>query len=317
MCTAISDSGRFHLFGRTLDVECSFGEEVVITPRNFRFDFLYEPPIRTHFAINGIACVRDNYPLYYDAVNEAGLAVAGLNFPTNAVYREPVKDKYNIASFEFIPWLLSKAESTDEAVKLLQSTNVTHDSYSGDMPATPLHWIISDSRRTVTAETVDSGFEIYENPFGVLTNNPPFPYHLSRLADFMGIDSMPPKNTLCPTAELVGYSGGMGAIGLPGDFSSSSRFVRAVFLKSHTVHEGSESEQINRFFHIMDSVSVPCGCSKNENGKNNFTLYTSCINTATGDYYFTTYGNRSIKAVRLCAQETDSARLLTFPIYTV
>jgi choloylglycine hydrolase len=315
MCTAISDSGRFHLFGRTLDVECSFGEETVITPRNFRLDFLYEQPITTHFAINGIACVTDNYPLYYDAVNEAGLAIAGLNFPTNAVYREPVKDKYNVASFELIPWILSKAESTNEAVKLLQDTNVTRDSYSGDLPATPLHWIISDSQRTVTAEAVDSGLEIYENPFGVLTNNPQFPYHVSRLSDFMGIDSMPPKNTLCPETELVGYSGGMGAMGLPGDFSSSSRFVRAVFLKSHTEHEASEYEEINRFFHIMDSVSVPCGCSKNRNGKNNFTLYTSCINTATGDYYFTTYGNRNIRAVRLCNEEADSERLIRFSIY--
>jgi len=316
MCTAISDLGKFHLFGRTLDVECSFGEEVVITPRNFCFDFLYEPKIRSHPAINGIACVRNGVPLYYDAVNESGLAIAALNFPTNAVYREPVKNRYNVASFELIPWLLSRAESTDAAVELLRNTNVTADSFSKDMPSTPLHWIIADKHRTVTAEAVASGFEIYENPFGVLTNNPPFPYHTTHIADFMGINSLPPKNTICPSAELIKYSGGMGAIGLPGDFSSASRFVRAVFVKSHTVHEPTEAEEINRFFHIMDSVCVPCGCSKNENGKNNFTLYTSCINTETGDYYFTTYACRSIRAVKLCGVELNADRLARFPIDT-
>lgn len=314
MCTAVSDHGCCHLFGRTLDIECSYGEVATVTPRNFRLDFLHEKSVLTHPAIMGIACIRHDVPLYYDAINETGLAVAGLNFPSNAVYHAPKCGMHNVASFELIPWILSQCETLPKAIKLLQSTNITGDCVSAEMPATPLHWIIADKTGAVTVESVASGLAIYENPFGVLTNNPTFPYHQTNIANFMHLDSRPSQNNLCPKLEITSYSRGMGALGLPGDFSSSSRFVRAVFAKNHTACANTERSAVGRFFHVMDSVCVPSGCVKTDEDKDVRTVYTSCANTDTFTYYFTTYSNRRIRAVHVRDARLDTRELLSFPL---
>jgi len=106
MCTAITYKTHDFYFGRTLDYDASFGEQLCITPRSFELCFRHMPPERKHYAIIGMACVAEGYPLYYDAANEKGLCVAGLNFVGNAHYREVIPERDNIAQFEFIPWVL-------------------------------------------------------------------------------------------------------------------------------------------------------------------------------------------------------------------
>ncbi|MBE6701912.1 MAG: choloylglycine hydrolase family protein [Ruminococcaceae bacterium] len=312
MCTAISYQQPYHLFGRTLDVEASYGEMAVVTPRNFCLRFRHEAPLLTHPAMMGIACVRGNTPLYFDAINEKGLSIAALNFPGNAVYHQPRATGHNITSFELIPWILGQCETLSAAIALLRDTNITSDSFSPELPATPLHWIVADKSGAVTVESVSAGLEIYENRFGVLTNNPPFHYHVTHLSDFMWLDARPPQNNLCHTAELARYSQGMGAMGLPGDFSSSSRFVRAVFAQNHLAKKGAGTQAVGQFFHMMDTVTVPLGCVKNEDGKNVFTVYTSCADTDSFTYYFTTYHCRRVRALHLDGAPLAADTLLTF-----
>ena len=93
MCTSVSFTTKDHYFGRTLDMECSYNEKVIITPRNYNFKFRMSGELTNHYAIIGIGAVVDNYPLYYDATNEKGLSVAGLNFPVSAKFSESVNDK--------------------------------------------------------------------------------------------------------------------------------------------------------------------------------------------------------------------------------
>lgn len=313
MCTAISDTLSRHLFGRTLDLECSYGESAVITPRRFPLKFLRENTLYKHHAIIGIAHVCDGIPLYYDAANEAGLAIAALNFPDCAVYHPLKSDKNNIASFELIPWILGSCESVNEAVELLKNTNILPNSFSEQLPATPLHWLIADRRRAIAVESVSTGLEIYENPFGVLTNAPAFTYHTLNMSNYMRVDASHPENRIYPQAEISPYSRGMGAFGLPGDFSSSSRFVRAVFAKAHTVR-GNGSDEVTRFFHVMDTVSQPLGCALTEDGRPISTVYTSCADTERGVYYFTTYANRRIRTLNLSHADINSATLTVVPI---
>ena len=297
MCTAISTDG---LFGRTLDVERSYGEEVVITPRDYRIDLVREPAIKFHQSMIGMATVREGRPLYFDAMNESGLCIAALNFPKNAVYNPPRENMNNVASFEFIPWVLCNSSSVAQAVELLKRTNITNDNFSAELSSTPLHWLVSDKVRSITVESVESGLRIYENSFGVLTNNPPFSYHIEHISNFVHLNPNVPKNTLCPRVEVELYSRGMGAMGLPGDFSSTSRFVRAVYAKTHTESlKNSKNDRIYRFFHIMDTVNVPFGCVKTETGENSYTLYTSCMDMETKTYYFTTYMCRKIQSISL------------------
>ena len=298
MCTAINQRGEYHLFGRTLDLECSYGESVVLTPRSFSLEFTEQQPYVSHHAILGVALVRDGYPLYYDAINEMGLCAAGLNFPVSAVFHQKKEGTYGVASFELIPFVLGKCQSVSEAVELIKNITVTNTSFSKALPATPLHWIFADKHGAVTVESVAEGVRIYDNSVGVLTNEPAFPYHSVSLTNYMALTNAPPQNTLCPQIDLTPYSRGMGAWGLPGDPSSASRFVRAVYAKNHTLHANSRSEAISRFFHVLDTVSLPLGYSLTENGVPTSTVYSSCGDTSDFAYYFTTYGCRRIRAVK-------------------
>lgn len=308
MCTAISFNSSGHLFSRTLDIECSYGESVISTPRAFALKFRHKKALENHYAILGVGCVVDNTPLYYDAFNEKGLAMAALNFPGNAVYFEKKVNHVNVASFEVISFVLSQCANLSEAINLLRHANITNDSFNSVLPSSPLHWIVADKSGAVTLESCADGLKIYENPVGVLTNNPPFPYQLGHVSDFMHLDSAPPKNNICPSTALSYYSKGLGAVGLPGDFSSSSRFIRAAFLKNHT----AESITISNSFHIMDNLSVPEGAVKVEEGKPFMTLYTSVFDTEERVCYFTTSHSRRIRAVAMSDAIMNSDTLSTF-----
>ena len=314
MCTAVTYKTKDFYFGRTLDYEFSYNEEVTITPRNYRFNFRNKESITNHYAIIGMAYVADNYPLYYDAINEKGLGIAGLNFVGNAHYNEPQQEKDNIAQFEFIPWILSQCTTTKEARRLIEKINLLNVSFSAQLPLAQLHWIISDSEESITVETVKDGIKIYDNPVGVLTNNPPFDKQLFALNNYMNLSNKSPKNTFAQNLELQQYSRGMGAIGLPGDLSSMSRFIRASFVKMNSKSNDSELESVSQFFHILNSVEQPRGCCELENGKYEITIYTSCCNLNKGIYYYTTYDNHQITAVDMHKENLNENELVRYPL---
>ena len=312
MCTAATYlSGDFYM-GRTLDYERGYGEEVVVTPRAYPFEFRHEGLCAQHYAIIGTACVADGYPLYYDAVNEKGLGMAGLNFVGNAAYAAPCAGKRNVAQFEFIPWVLAQCASVSEARVLLGKTNLTGTPFSTALPAAQLHWLLADKDECVTIESTADGLHIYDNPAGVLTNNPPFPQQLFRLNDYRSLSPRQPENTFAPALDLRSYSRGMGALGLPGDLSSSSRFVRAAFTRANAVSGSSETESVSQFFHILGAVEQVRGCCEVEPGKHEITIYTSCCSAQRGIYYYTTYENRRISAVDMHRCDLDAAALVRF-----
>ena len=314
MCTAISfNSGDFY-FGRTLDYDASFGEKVVITPCNYPFSFRFTNTLLSHYAIIGVACVADNYPLYYDAVNEKGLAMAGLNFVGNAHYNDIIGDKINVAQFELIPYILSQCSSVDDAQKLLTQINITPTPFNSTLPCAQLHWIVADSDKSITIEAVKDGLKIYDNPAGVLTNNPPFNQQLFALNNYMHLSNKEPQNNFSKSLPLSVYSRGMGALGLPGDLSSQSRFVRATFTKTYACPENTEEESVSQFFHILGVVEQTKGCCLLDNGKHEMTLYTSCANATRGIYYYKTYYNNQICAVDMNNENLDTSMLIQYPL---
>lgn len=314
MCTAITYLTNNHYFGRNLDFEHSFGEEIVITPRNYPFSFRKLKSVTHHYAIIGMGIVSDNFPLYFDATNEVGLSMAGLLFSGYAHYHE-IKHSYdNAASFELIVWVLSQCKSILQAKELLEKANVADIDFSTEYPSTPLHWIISDKTGSITVESVKEGLLIYDNPAGVLTNNPPFPLQMFNLNNYMSLSPQPPENTFSEKLELSVYSRGMGALGLPGDLSSASRFVRAAFTRLNSFSEENEQSSVSQFFHILSSVYQTRGSVRTEENLPEITLYSSCTNTDKGIYYYTTYDNTGINAVNMHSQNLDSDKLCTFPL---
>ena len=322
MCTAISLSNQDHYFGRNLDLEYAYKESVVITPRNFPLAFRHHKNFSTHYAIIGMAYVCDNYPLYYDATNEAGLSMAGLNFPADTCYFPLDSEKDNITPFELIPWILGQCKSVVEARSLLEKINILDEAFRADLPLSPLHWMISDKTGSLTIESTQKGLSVYTNPVDVLTNSPTFDMQLFHLNNYMNLSNDVPENRFSDELPLRQYSNGMGALGMPGDWSSQSRFVKAVFLNENAVFKNTEEDNISQFFHILDCVAHPRGCvamnptSESASTQYEITLYSSCCNTTKGIYYYKTFHNNQISAISLQKENLDGTTLISYPLRT-
>ena len=313
MCTAISWHAKNHYFGRNLDLEYHYDETVTITPRSFPLTFRMAPANHSHFAWIGMATLAGEYPLYYDGTNEQGLSVAALNFPGNAVYLSPSCNMINIAPFEVIPWILCQCKSVRDTKVVLENTNITSIKFSDAWPLTPLHWIVADKRESIVVEPTITGLNIYDDPVGVLTNNPPFDYHMHNLCNYLGLSNEEPVNRLSNEVVLKPYSRGMGAMGLPGDLSSASRFIKATFTKLNAEKSANDTDNVGQFFHILGSVEQQSGCVRIHDGFER-TVYTSCCDTDNGIYYYTTYENQQITAIRMTPQTIESEKLSAFPL---
>jgi len=314
MCTAINYKTKAHYFGRNLDLEYTYQETVTITPRNYSFRFRTAGELDTHYAMIGMAYVVEEYPLYYDATNEKGVSMAGLMFAGNAHYPAAAEGKDNISPFEFIPWILTQCEDMKGVRKLLERVNLVNLSFSEALPLTPLHWMISWKDESLVVEAMADGLHVYENPVGVLTNNPPFPVQLWNLNNYMGLSREKQENRFAKELPLTDYSRGMGAKGLPGDLSSASRFVRAAFVLHNSVSGDSEEESVGQFFHILTSVEQQRGCVRMGDQEYEVTAYSSCCNADKGIYYYTTYGNRQISAVDMRKENLEGTSVLTYSL---
>jgi len=313
MCTAISYKNGGHYFGRTLDIEKSYGECVVVTPRNHVFNYRTKGAQKAGYAMIGMAVVIDDCPLYYEAANEHGVCIAGLNFPDNAHYFDPKEGKDNIVPFELIPWVLGRCQNMADVKALLANINLTNINFSENLPLSPLHWIISCGGESVVVESMSEGLKIYDDPVGVLTNNPPFDWHMANISRYLNLTAADPKNSF-GAAGPVPFSKGFGAIGLPGDWSSPSRFVQAAFVNNNSVSPRDEDSNVSQFFHLLGSVEHVRGCVDLGGGEYEITAYTCCISADKGHYYYTTYQNPCVSRVDMHACDLQSDTLYCYPL---
>lgn len=303
MCTCIDFKTKDHYFGRTLDLEYRFNEKVVITPRDYRFALKNGSTLCTKYAMIGMASVREGYPLYAEATNEKGLSMAGLYFPGNAHFGPEDRDRFNLCPYELIPYFLGLYTAVADLQELLPRLNITDIPLAEDTPVAELHWMISDGTDCIILEQMEDGLKIYDNPVGILTNNPPFSYHLANLNNYMNLTPCCPENRFSDKLQLQQYGMGMGAIGLPGDASPTSRFVRASFAKFNSVCGEDEEDSVTQFFHILDSVSIVKGTALTKDGLDDLTTYSCCMNATKGIYYYKTYNNSQITALRMTNRE--------------
>lgn len=314
MCTSIFMGGENSFFGRNMDLYFKVGGNVVITPRNYPFRFRAAGEMKEHFAIIGMSMIKDGYPLYFEAVNERGLCIAGLDFPRNAYYSgEFSTSKNNISPFEFIPWVLGQCATLDEAREMINDTHITAIPFSEDLQLSPLHWHIADKGGSVVFEVTKNGEFIFDNPTGVMTNNPTFDFHMQNLSLYLNLFPENTKNCFSSSGiEPFGF--GMGSVGLPGDFSSTSRFVKASYLLQNSSCGDTKQNNISQFFHILSSVAMVRGAVLTANGAFDTTAYSCCIDMNRLIYYYTTYENNRITAVSLAGTDIDGSALIEFKI---
>lgn len=277
MCTAISDPRGDHYFGRTLDHDSSYGEEVVVTPRRFPLPSRHGETLTRHHAFVGMAAVVDGYPLYYDGVNEQGLCMAGLRFAPDARYETPASGAENVAVFELLPRVLGTCGTVAEARALLERIRLVDTPFREDLPAAPLHWLIADGQQAVTVEATAQGLTLYDNPARVLTNAPAFPTQ--------------------PAGACVEEP-----------FSSQSRFSRAAYARRTACFGDTERDCVSTVFHMLGTVARP------RDGQGHHTLYTACMNARRGIYYYRTYLSHPVTAVSLHRGDPTGERLARYPL---
>ena len=201
-----------------------------------------------------------------------------------------------------------------EAKSLVERINLINEDFSEQLPLSPLHWMIADKESSIVVEQVRDGLHIYDNPAGVMTNNPTFDIQMFNLSNYMALTAEPPQNNFSKTLPLEQYSRGMGAMGLPGDLSSASRFVKAAFTRLHSISMGSEEESVSQFFHILESVYQQRGCVHLGGDDYEITIYSSCCNLDRGIYYYTTYENHQINVIDMHKEDLDGTSLYSYPL---
>ena len=296
MCTAIKYKNNF--YGRNLDLEYELPwTKVIIMPKNYLLKFKSNNEnIDIRYSLIGMGMIANEYPLFYDAMNEKGLFMAGLYFKGYAKYFEKQNDKNNITPFEFIPYILGSCSSVDEAKKILQNVNIVDIPFSKEIPLTPLHWIICDDKQCIVVESTSDGLQIYDNPYKTLTNNPRFNFHLENMNNYVNISPDSRTNLFDSNIKII--SNGVGTIGLPGSLTSQDRFVRAAFTNSVSTSNNNE-EDISQFFHILDSVAQTRGTVHAHENKNELTVYSDCYDFNNKTLYYKTYSNNRLTAISL------------------
>lgn len=315
MCTCIHSTNKNHsYFGRNLDLDYDYNQKVLITKRNFPICFKKEKTIDSHYAFIGTGVYVNNFPLYADGMNEKGLAVATLNFPSYCVYNEIDNDKKNYAPYEIIPLLLATCKNIKEVKEVLQNVNIVDIDFCDKITNHPFHFLIADKKESIVLENTKEGMKIYDNPYGVLTNNPPFPYHNINVTNYLHLSNEQFANKLKPKIYVTPYSFGLDAFSLPGDFSSPSRFVKAVFVSNYLTLGEDEKENVLGFLNCLSQVSMPKGSVKTPKGYE-FTRYSTCMNQHTGLLYYKTYTNPTPVVVDMFEEYLDANDVLVLPFH--
>lgn len=313
MCTGIrfSDAQGNFYFARNLDWSCSYGEHVVITPTNAKVVSLFGATDRIDYPIIGMGITAAGTPLYFDCANERGLAVAGLNFPGYAHYEEGlVEGKTNVAAFEFPLWVAAKHATVDEVEAELGNVAIVGKTLSDQMPVSYLHWIIGDGTRSIVVEYTSEGMQVFHDDFDVLANQPGFAWHAENVRNYLNATPEVPTGVKWDKAELAPYGSGGGMRGIPGDYYSPSRFVRAAYLNANYPVKDTEEENVARMFHTLQGVSMIDGAARMTDGAFEITVYTGGFSARTNTYYYNTYDDPAIRSVALSGYPTNGTELI-------
>ena len=322
MCTAITlkTSENHHLVGRNFDIHPMNDLSVALVPREFEYvNRVTNEEMKTKYAVLGMGLFYENHILFCDGVNEKGLSCLMLQLSKFSTWSHKIrKDKVNIAPYDVAFWVLSNFSTISELMEDFKQLNIVALPDDQTALSTEIHWLVSDtSGQSIVIERTRDKLTVYNNKVGVLANSPTFDWHLNNLDCYINVKSEQPEETKWGQQMLSPYSNGFGTIGLPGDFSSPSRFVKAAFLRNHVnVGEGDESA-ISECFHILDNFVVPRGVVETPKRKEcHLTKYSACLCLETQLYYYKTSSNQQIQVIDLNKENLDAKGLKLFPYPT-
>jgi choloylglycine hydrolase len=239
-----------------------------------------------------------------------GIAVAGLNFPGYAEYAAvPAEGATNVAAFEFPLWVASQFESVDEVEAALRDVAIVDRPINEKYPSSLLHWIIGDSERAIVVEYTAGGMHVFDDDVDVLANQPGFSWHHENLRNYLNATPDFPEDTVLGRAHLEPFGSGSHMRGIPGDYYSPSRFVRAAYVNAHYPQKSSEEENVSRAFHTLQQVAMVDGCAAMGSGEFEKTIYTGLFSSRTNTYYWNTYEDPAIQSVAMADHSPDGTEL--------
>lgn len=313
MCTSLTleTKDKNHFLARTMDFSLVLNPSVIMYPRNHQWNiYKSDQSIEVKYAFLGVGQkFSENYCAFADGVNEKGLSCASLYFPGYASYSDKKSNfLLNIAPYEIVPYLLSKCETIEDAIAEIKGVNLMNTSLEEMQLLPPLHWIVYDkSGGCIVIEPRESGLEIIKNPIGVMTNSPEIDWHLTNLRNYIGLNPFRQKDVTLANVTFKPISQGSGSFGLPGDFTSPSRFVKTVFAKHANMNCENETEGLSNIFHILEGVTIPKGNVVTEYNRIDYTQYTACFNLDKVIIYYKTYDNSQIEAVSLLNENLNAS----------
>lgn len=184
---------------------------------------------------------------------------------------------------------------------------------SENIPNTTLHWMISDiTGKSIVVEQTKEKLNVFDNNIGVLTNSPTFDWHVANLNQYVGLRYNQVPEFKLGDQSLTALGQGTGLVGLPGDFTPASRFVRVAFLRDVMIKNDKDSIGLIEFFHILNNVAMVRGSTRTIEEKSDLTQYTSCMCLEKGIYYYNTYENNQINAIDMNKENLDGNEIKTY-----
>jgi choloylglycine hydrolase len=259
-------------------------------------------------------------PVLFDGLNEKGLAAGTFYFPTSAGYMpyNAADAGKTIAQWEVGSWILENFASVEEEKTSIGNIVVPAVVFDGWGFAPQAHYIVHDaSGKSIVIEYVDGKLNVYDNPLGVLTNSPPFDWHMTNLRNYVNFSMSSAAPVQLGSVKLLPTGQGSGMLGLPGDFTPPSRFVRAVAFSQSVFKAKTGYDAVLEAFHVLNEFDIPKGAArdreKDEHGNilADYTIWTAASDLKAKRYYFRTYENSQIRVVDLTTMSLDAKDIVT------
>ena len=316
-CTGIllNSTNNSIVTGRTVEFATPLSMSIAVIPRNFQFvgktSIGNGLTYKAKYAAVGIDCFNNN--ILMDGINEKGLVAAAFFFPGYAGYTPTTPENQNcsLSPVDFTNWILTQFSSIDEVLAALPSVTISPTVIKGwGSSAPPFHYVIYDSSgKSIVIEPLNGKLVTYQNLVGSFTNSPTFDWHVTNLANYINLSTLNAKPMKLRGLDLQVYGQGSGLNGLPGGFSSTSRFVRASIFSANSVPPINAADLPNKAFHVLNQFDIPVGSVRSDSqGSINYdrTQVTTVKDPNTLRYYYKSYADQNIKFVDLNKLNLDA-----------
>lgn len=298
MCTTIGFSYQDGIiFGRTLEVSVKLDHKILYVPKNTKELLQVKDRVfSTKYATIGTGFF--NIASLGDGINEMGLMGSSNLFPGYASFaKKAVEGKINLVTSTAFDYLLSRCKDVDEVRQEAEKLILLEKYEEGERQTTSNHFFFMDAKGgKIVLEPKNGRLVPYDNPYGVLTNAPEFHWHETNLKNYLNIRPENIENRDFNGTVVSKFGEGSGAVGLPGDFTPPSRFVRSAFFVANTPKDLERQAAILQGFRILSQADIPTGAVVDlEKGHKDETLYTSIMDTQKKAYFIKCHDNNTIQ----------------------